>query len=71
MECKISNDSDRGQMNAVEELKDQFSELIAETRRLKPEDRSDIDRRYAVLITEIEKSYAYFMHFIFNSWERD
>jgi hypothetical protein len=41
-------------------LKDDLEML----RRSKPNDRSEKDRRYAIVITELEKVVAYFAHWI-------
>lgn len=41
-------------------LKDDMEML----RRSKPNDRSEKDRRYAIVITEMEKVVAYFAHWI-------
>jgi hypothetical protein len=35
-------------------------------RAVKPEDRSGLDRRYAVTITELEKVFAYFYTYIYT-----
>ena len=41
--------------------------LLEEMRKVKPEERSEIARRYAVTITEFEKVMAYFQVFVVNS----
>jgi hypothetical protein len=38
--------------------------LIELIKFAKPNDRSDLDRRYAILLTELEKVYAYFMTYV-------
>ena len=42
-------------MNTFELLYD----VLEEVRAKKPNDRSEVDRRYAILITELEKLVAY------------
>ncbi len=46
------------------ELLDRMVTLIEDLRAAKPEDRSELARRYAVTITEFEKVYAYFVTFV-------
>lgn len=46
--------------NVAEALKG----VLATLRAAKPEDRSELDRRYAVTITELEKVFAYFNTYI-------
>lgn len=57
---------DGGKMEKLskEGLSDGLAELITDMRKLKPEDRSELARRYAVTITELEKVYAYFRVFV-------
>lgn len=43
-----------------------LSELVEKMKSAKPGDRSDMDRRFAIVITELEKVEAYFAHFIIN-----
>lgn len=44
-----------------------LDELIERMKSAKPGDRSDIDRRFAIVITELEKVEAYFAYFIINA----
>lgn len=53
------NQRDKDQVAAVE-LDRALSYLITS----KPEERSELARRYAVTITEMEKVYAYFMQYV-------
>ena len=39
---------------------------LSTLRAVKPEDRSGLDRRYAVTITELEKVFAYFHTYIYS-----
>jgi hypothetical protein len=39
---------------------------LSTLRAVKPEDRSGIDRRYAIVITELEKVFAYFYTYIYS-----
>jgi hypothetical protein len=41
-----------------------FEQLQNEIRANKPNDRTDLDRQYAVTITEVEKAFAYYYTFI-------
>lgn len=45
---------------ALEKLLD----LMAQLRNDKPNDRSDLDRQYAVILTDLEKVEAYYYHYI-------
>lgn len=38
---------------------------LSTLRAVKPEDRSGLDRRYAVTITELEKVFAYYYTYIY------
>jgi len=46
-----------------EELLIKLIELVQEFHRAKPTDRTELARRYAVTITELEKATAYFATF--------
>ncbi len=39
---------------------------LSTLRAVKPEDRSGIDRRYAIVTTELEKVFAYFYTYIYS-----
>lgn len=41
-----------------------FEDLLEELRDEKPEERSELARRYAIVITEIEKIKAYYQVYI-------
>ena len=43
-----------------------FKATLSTLRAVKPEDRSGLDRRYAVTITELEKVFAYFYTYIYS-----
>jgi hypothetical protein len=47
-----------------DQLSDMLATLLQDFRESKPEERSEISRRYAVTITELEKVYAYFREYI-------
>lgn len=40
--------------------------ILASLRRAKPNDRSELDRRYAVTITKMEDVFAYFSTFVMS-----
>lgn len=42
-------------------------EALEELREAKPNDRSDKDRRYAILITELEKLIAYYYVYVYKT----
>lgn len=42
---------------------DEFEILLLELRRQKPNDRSDKDRYWAIVITEVEKAKAIFLQY--------
>lgn len=41
-----------------------LKEALEAMREAKPEDRSELARRYAVSITELEKVMAYYLYFV-------
>ena len=49
-----------------EDVLSAFKTLLSTLRAVKPEDRSGLDRRYAVTITELEKVFAYFYTYIYS-----
>ena len=53
-----------GKDKSTEELVNDFAMLIFELKNAKPEDRSELARRYAVTITELEKVYSYFRVYV-------
>jgi hypothetical protein len=55
------------EFNKEEQLMVQFTNLIEALQNAKPNDRSEIDRRFAVTVTEVEKASAYFFTYIFNA----
>lgn len=46
-----------------EELRNKLVALVKEFQQAKPSERSELARRYAVTITELEKCAAYFASF--------
>lgn len=42
-------------------------DTLAILKKHKPDDRSELDRRYAVTITELEKTLAYFYTFVVSN----
>lgn len=50
------------------ELNDKLSGLIQDFKNSKPDDRSEIDRRYAIVITDLEKAYAYFFTYVMEKY---
>ena len=46
------------------ELQEKFVEFITALRNAKPNDRSEKDRYFAIVITEVEKAFAVFMTFV-------
>ena len=49
-----------------EDVLSSLKTTLSTLRAVKPEDRSGIDRRYAVTITELEKVFAYFYTYIYS-----
>jgi hypothetical protein len=56
----------RSGMSREEEMRQALAEFERLVRANKPEDRSELSRKYAVLLTDVEKLRAYFMQFIFT-----
>lgn len=48
-----------------------FLELLSEMRQAKPGDRSDVDRAWAVAITETEKAFAYYFTWVLQATENE
>lgn len=46
---------------------EKFEQLIAALRDIKPNDRSEADRYYAIVITEVEKDKAVYMAYCTNA----
>jgi hypothetical protein len=53
-------------MSKEEEMRQALAEFERQLKANKPNDRSELDRKYAVLLTDVEKLKAYFMLFIFT-----
>lgn len=49
---------------SAEWLSDELATLLQDFRAAKPQERSELARRYAVAITELEKVYAYVREYI-------
>lgn len=47
-----------------DEIQEQFEKLLRLLNDSKPEERSELARRYAISITDTEKIYAYYNDFI-------
>jgi hypothetical protein len=43
-----------------------FQVTLKELKKAKPNDKSELDRRYAITITEFEKVIAYFDYYVFR-----
>lgn len=51
-------------MREVSELAQALWGLIEKYREAKPNDRSDLDRRFAIILTDLEKIDAYHMRYL-------
>lgn len=51
-------------MTEYSDLYKEMTELLDSLRKAKPNDRSELDRRYAVTITKMEDVFAYFSTYI-------
>lgn len=49
-----------------EDVLSSFKTTLSTLRAVKPENRTGLDRRYAVTITELEKVFAYFYTYIYS-----
>jgi len=47
-----------------DEIDLKFDKLIDSLRDAKPDERSEIARRFAIVVTEVEKAHAYFLQFV-------
>lgn len=45
-------------------MRQQFELLMATVKLYKPGDRSETDRNYAILITELQKAYAFYKTYL-------
>lgn len=52
----------------VENMQKKLFDILTDLNDMKPNDRSPIDRKYAVCITEMEKVNAYFNQYIVNAY---
>ncbi len=50
------------------QLSDKLATLLQEMKNSKPNDKSEVDRRYAIVITELEKAYAYFYTYVMEMY---
>lgn len=58
----MHDEVDMTQVGAPEDLTlSQLNSLIRDIRERKPNDRSELDRVYAVMLTDLEKARAYWM----------
>jgi hypothetical protein len=48
----------------LNEVTEKYLDIIEILKKCKPEDRSELARRIAINITDVEKAYAYFMYMI-------
>lgn len=55
------------QLSDAERVLSEFEELLASMRELKPNDRSEQDRYWAIAITETEKAMAIFKTFVVDN----
>lgn len=55
----MDNERESGDI-VMDELSDEFRNLIDDMRNLKPNDRSEKDRYWAIVLTELEKAQALF-----------
>lgn len=53
-------------MNRIDELYDELNLVIDHVELEKPNDRSELDRRFAIVIADLEKVKAYFYLYIFS-----
>ena len=47
-----------------EDVLQDMKALLEKMRQIKPNDRSELDRRIAISITDLEKEIAYWSHFV-------
>jgi hypothetical protein len=50
------------------QLSDKLATLLQEMKDSKPNDKSEIDSRYTIVITELEKAYAYFYTYVIEMY---
>ena len=48
----------------MNEIEDEFVAFVNALKNAKPNDRSEKDRYFAIVITEVEKAFAVFMTFV-------
>ena len=48
-----------------------FANLMLSLREMKPNDRSELDRRFAICMTELEKLIAYFEWYISTCYHKN
>lgn len=66
---KVNNMSEREIDPNVQDAYFTLDKLIQDLKgTVKPNDRSEMDRRFAIIITELEKVLAYYQHYIINGF---
>lgn len=58
-------------MDNLDELFDELNTVLEHVKAQKPDNRSEIDRRFAILITDLEKVRAYFFTYILTVFSDD
>lgn len=48
----------------AEQVHDELDALIKRLKSVRPAERSEVSRRYAIVITELEKALAYLQYYI-------
>lgn len=66
MDELLSEENRQAARSVMKHLED----VLGEMRASKPDQRSELARRYAVTITELEKTVAYFQVFVLGYLER-
>jgi len=51
----------------TEDMAHMIFDVLVGLRDMKPNNRSELDRKYAVMITDMEKINAYFNHYVVNA----
>ncbi len=55
---------DKEKIEKTRQVLDSVENTLQKMRDVKPGDRSELDKRYAIIITDMEKIYAYIFQYI-------
>jgi hypothetical protein len=67
----MAGPQDQNLFEVIMDTQDLFVNLMEELDEKKPEERGPLARYYAILLTELEKMYAFYMLYIYPTEENE